>query len=251
MSSSFSHNSNLFQIYISDHEEVLPPSLESCRDLFLDQFENYNYHLFGKAALRGFIANNFGSDVLAAYDALIPYAYKADLGRYCLLYAHGGWYADISLRPVIAGKVPLLDDVEIVYFHDYGNGPYQSSYHCQNGFMYVKKGHPLMLALIEAIVRNCRERYFGLTPLAPTGPGLLGELIIRHLGEHTHHGFFMQLTPDHPQKNRAYVGPAGHLMALHKTAWNPMATEGSLRALGASGVNNYAKLWSSRLIYAD
>ena len=138
MNSSFSKNSNLFQIYISDAEEALPPSLLPCRDLFMDQFENYDYHLFNKSALREFVASNFDSDVLAVYDALVPYAYKADLGRYCLLYVYGGWYADITLRPTISGKVPLLGDVEIVYFHDYGNGPYQSSYHVQNGFMYVK-----------------------------------------------------------------------------------------------------------------
>ncbi|WP_156097863.1 glycosyltransferase [Synechococcus sp. KORDI-100] len=250
MSSISTKSDNLFQIFISDGQSSLPPSLLSCQEDFIDQFSNYNYHFFNKLYLRQFIVEHFCKDVVAAYDTLLPYAYKADLGRYCLLYAFGGWYADITLKPVMTAKVPLLSSPEIIYFYDYGNGPYHSLYHCQNGFLYIKRGHRLMAECIEKILINCREKYIGCTPLAPTGPGLLGEKLIHHLGEQVHHGFFMQLTPFHKYKNRAYVGPSGHLMALHKSTWNRNASEGSLEAFGTSGVNNYIAMWSRKEIYA-
>ena len=65
-----------------------------------------------------------------------------------------------------------------------------------------------------------------------------------------HHGYFMQLTPHHKQKNRAYVGPKGEIIALHKSAWNPQATEGRLDAFGAKGVNAYTTMWLNKQVYA-
>ena len=65
-----------------------------------------------------------------------------------------------------------------------------------------------------------------------------------------HHGYFMHLTPHHKQKNRAYVGPNGEIIALHKTAWNPQAAEGRLDAFGAKGVNTYTTMWLNKQVYS-
>lgn len=40
----------------------------------------------------------FGCDALVAFDSLIPLAYKAGLGRYCLLLECGGLYTDLSIH---------------------------------------------------------------------------------------------------------------------------------------------------------
>ena len=60
------------------------------------------------------------SDVLNAFDMLKPLAYKADLARYCLIYKLGGWYADISLKPVVG--LSIDDSIDFVYFYDFGSG---------------------------------------------------------------------------------------------------------------------------------
>ena len=241
-------NANLFQIYLSDQQSTLPEGLRQCREDFRFHFSQYSYHFLNQESLRDFVASVYGGDVLWAYDLLKPYAYKADLGRYCLLYAYGGWYADITLK-FLAGA-PLLGETQLIYFYDHGNGPAVSGHFCQNGLFYAQKGLPLLAELIEAVVKHCKQRYHGPTALSPTGPGLFGEHIARYVPQHgIHNGYFMQLTPHHEQKNRAYVGPKGEIIALHKSSWNPRASEGRLDAFGARGVNTYTTMWLAKQVY--
>ena len=242
-------NNSIFQIYLSDAQLELPEGLRGCQDEVRRNFGQYAYRLFNRETLRAFVGSVYGGDVLWAYDQLKPYAYKADLGRYCLLHHFGGWYADVTLK-VLAGA-PLLPDTKLIYFYDHGNGPTQSGHFCQNGLFYAQKGLPLLADLISTVVRHCRERYIGPTALSPTGPGLFGRLIAQHVPQKgMHHGYFMQLTPHHKQKNRAYIGPKGEIIALHKSAWNPQATEGRLDAFGAKGVNTYTTMWLNKQVYA-
>ena len=56
------------------------------------------YYLYNDADCRAFIRSAFPPDVVAAYDRLIPTAFKADLWRYCVLYKFGGVYLDIKYR---------------------------------------------------------------------------------------------------------------------------------------------------------
>ena len=186
--------------------------------------------------------------MLWAYDCLKPYAFKADLGRYCLLYALGGWYADITLKPMMS--VAVDQDTRLVYFYDHGSGPCHALHGCQNGLLYARRHHPLMMDLIERVVVNCRNKFYGVNPLSPTGPTLLGKLVAKYVPSvFCHYGHFMQLTPWHNRKNRAYVGPEGDIFAYHKTAWNPGSSAGSLDQMGAKGVNDYTKMWFAKEVY--
>ena len=56
------------------------------------------YYLYNDADCRAFIRSEFPPDVVAAYDRLIPTAFKADLWRYCVLYKFGGVYLDIKYQ---------------------------------------------------------------------------------------------------------------------------------------------------------
>ena len=58
----------------------------------------FEYFLYDDDDCRLFIKEHFSTDVLNAYDRLIPYAYKADLWRYCVLYIYGGIYLDIKYQ---------------------------------------------------------------------------------------------------------------------------------------------------------
>ena len=48
--------------------------------------KDYKYIFFDDNQCREFIKENFNSDVIKAFDCLIPGAFKADLFRYCFLY---------------------------------------------------------------------------------------------------------------------------------------------------------------------
>ena len=240
---------NLFQIYLSDFELDIPPGLVQHQRSFQELQANMDYFLLNKETLRCFVQKHYGGDVLWAYDNLRPYAYKADLGRYCLLYSFGGLYADITLKPLLS--VNPSDQTKMVYFYDHGNGSCQAVHGCQNGFIYAKKGLELMKRCIERIVINCRDKYYGPNPLAPTGPNLFGSVISNYVPDSGyHHGYFMQLTPFHAKKNRAYVGPGGEIIALHKTAWSSGAKEARLDNFGAKGVNKYTTMWLHGEVYA-
>ena len=113
-------NYNLFQIYLSDKQPDLPESLKGVQEQFQQVFREYDYCYYNFETLRSFICQNYPHQVIAAYDSLKPYAYKSDLGRYCLLYKYGGWYAYISLKPLLSCGV--TENTQLIYFYDHGAG---------------------------------------------------------------------------------------------------------------------------------
>ena len=110
-------NKNFFQITLStncEQDDHLPDLLEDASNISQACLSNFFYKRWNNASLRDFISTTFSGDVLQAYDILKPLAYKADLGRLCLLHAFGGWYADISLKIIS----PLLSQVPGAKFSD-------------------------------------------------------------------------------------------------------------------------------------
>src|SRR5258706_11233112 len=102
------------QIFISDDNGPLPPLLESMTLSVRTSFSSALYNLYDRKLLRNFITENFQTDVLIAYEKLRPYSFKADLGRYCILYKNGGWYFDIAVRCQSFVSVP--SHVDAIFF---------------------------------------------------------------------------------------------------------------------------------------
>jgi len=244
----------LFQIYITDPPATaLPQALESLSQELRTCFADFDYSLWNDQALREFIRQCFAADVLQAYNNLIPYAYRSDLARYCLLYHFGGWYADLGIR--MAGRYPVWSvsgDVDFIFFWDLGDvlAPFRSFYDCMNGLMFSRPGNPVLATAIELVVKHSREHLYGCDSMSPTGPGVLGRAIAIHGKSERHYdGHFLQLTPQHHQKNRAYVTREGVIMAWHRSVLNPDAM--TLADLGATGTNDYRLLWRERRVYRD
>jgi mannosyltransferase OCH1-like enzyme len=137
---------------------------------FIDLNPEYDYKFFDDNECIEFIKINFNNDVLNAYNKLIPGAYKADLFRYCVLYIIGGCYFDI--KQIL--RVPLREIInpseDIILTQD----TYYRGYY--NAIMLSKPKHPLMLKLINQVVKNVFNNYYGTCPLCPTGPCLLYKL---------------------------------------------------------------------------
>lgn len=135
--------------------------------------------LFGDAACRAMIERNFPPRVLAAYDALVPTAYRADLWRYCALFLYGGFYADSKSSWARAGeglRAAVPDDVDVLVVADMWQTENlfvrQDLYNAVMGF---RPRHPLLGRVIGRVVRAVEERDYGRNPVAITGPGALGE----------------------------------------------------------------------------
>jgi len=157
------------KIYQTWYTKDLPPLMKECTKLLKKDNPEFEYYLFDDNDCIEFIKNNFDPDVLWAFKNLIPGAYKADLWRYCVLYINGGIYLDIKYNCINEFKLISLLDKEYyvldrkMMFFDTKQGIY-------NGLMVCKPKNPLLLKLINRVVYNVKNKFYGINSLNPTGP---------------------------------------------------------------------------------
>ena len=234
---------NVSQIFLSDSDAELSPFLKHATSTVQGAFPSADYQLYNKETLRNFISENYGESVVSAYDCLKPYSYKADLGRFCLLNKLGGWYLDIGVR--VVNPVEVGERIDFLAFRDIQRFSF-TSWACATTVLYSKPDNTALQFAIEMIINNCKNKYYGITPLCPTGPSLLGAALAANGGETNFvYGDYLELTPTHEQKNRAFVLPDGTIMA-----WSKPSGGGDLTGIGAKGVNNYNELWAAKQVYA-
>jgi mannosyltransferase OCH1-like enzyme len=197
-----SYNSIIpLKIYQTWHTKEMPRHMRENVELLKRTNPRFEYFLFDDNDCREFIKTHFRPDVLNAYDNLIPGAYKADLWRYCVLYVNGGVYLDIKFKCVNGFKLIALTEKEHfptdVAMNEYSIGENESVY---NGFMMSMPNNTILLNAIYQIVTNVNLKYYGKSPLSPTGPNMLGN-------------FF---PTDHKQQSivRRYVGSQGNGISI-------------------------------------
>jgi mannosyltransferase OCH1-like enzyme len=135
------------------------------------QHPDFHYQLFFLDTAREFIRENFESKVLTAFDSIIPFAFKSDLWRYCMLYKYGGIYLDMKYECTNGFRFSHLDPAQEYYVFDVNR---DSIY---NGFIVAKPNNSIFLHTINQIVKHTRERFYGVNDLTVTGPGLLGKMV--------------------------------------------------------------------------
>jgi hypothetical protein len=237
---------NAFSILITDQAAAaksgLPPAIIRNIESFRTQHPDASHRLFDQHDIRAFLRDNMESDVLWAYEQLLPYAYRADLARLCLLYELGGVYADLSVFfhsgwPVHPGKIAVFRDRAVV-------APWIVS----NTIISVPARFPALEAAIRMIVAHCRTRYRGASPLCPTGPVLFGKAIAMHCEpDQIHLGEVNNVSGRNTSEALVFVDTADGRLVAHRT--KSMA---GLRELGLrDGVNNYNDFYHAWLIYAD
>ena len=155
-------------VFLTWETKNLPPKMAKSVEKLKSENPEFEYHLYDEQERRKFIVKNFENDVVKAYDALIPGAYKADLWRYCVLYKHGGIYLDIKYHTVNGFKLVSITDKEY-FIRDIkpsGSGIY-------NALIVSKPGNEKLMNSINEIVKNVKNKYYGNNSLEPTGPLLL------------------------------------------------------------------------------
>lgn len=157
---------NIFQTW---HTKNLPDKMKKNVELIKNNNPAFNYYLYDDNDCRNFIQENFNSDVLNAFDTLIPGAYKADLWRYCILYKLGGIYVDIKYKPLNEFKFINLTEKEHWVLDVDKIGVY-------NAVMVCLPNNQILKRAIDKVVENVKRRYYGNCSLEPTGPRLLGAL---------------------------------------------------------------------------
>ena len=241
---------NSFQIYLNEKSNDIPPILEEATRTFKLSFPNNNYILYNFESLDELIKNKIGKDAHNAFLKLLPFAYKADLAKYCISYLYGGWYADISIKFL---KGVNLNNVDFLGFQDLGDGtfkPYTLPYSIQSSLFYSEPKNKILEKAIEIVIENCKYENYGVSPICPTGPGVLGRSFAK-FGQKASQiiGTFTTLTPNHEYKNRSYILPDGQILALHKNAWLKDAQPGDISLFSQKGTNNYIEMYRQKNIY--
>jgi len=224
----------IHQIVLSDDSLLYKPNENSLK--VKSQFGADNYVLWNLTSTRDFISDNYPPHVTAAFDSLLPYAYKCDLARFCILNHFGGIYADVSvgkIRPINVGEK------EMVIFRDLNSD--RTSWKVATSFFYSVPKNPILLDAIEQIVANVNNNYYGYDPHFPTGPSVFGLAVAK---------FGLQVDLLIGQywwfKNRRnkFVLSNNIVIARHKRGGSRMGGNS-----GILGGNNYNELWANRRVY--
>jgi mannosyltransferase OCH1-like enzyme len=161
-------------VYQSWCSHKLPPHMKRCNDTFKEINPEFQYVLYDDTECRAFIVAHFPTDVVDAYDCLIPGAFKSDLWRYCILYIHGGIYIDIKYECV--GDFRLIQLFDTAVYPTAAIAETGPKY-IHTGLLMTPKGNSLYAKCIDQIVRHVKEKFYGDSPMAPTGPELFGGLL--------------------------------------------------------------------------
>ena len=242
---------NVFQIFLTGSKEELPPFLQRTTNSIPKYFRGFNHKIFVNEELRSFIKDNYDNEVLWAYDSLKPFSYKSDLGRFCLLHQYGGWYFDIAIE--CKKRFIPKHDIDLICFRDEQRHA-KNSWAVAGGIIYSKPKNIIMLTAIEDVIRNCKEKWYGRTPLCPTGPGLLGEVIAkRNRGQEIVFGELVRPMIPFTRKNfpllkrlikTRFILPNNETIGIVKPARG-----GDLKSLGVNSSNNYNTFWHEKNVY--
>jgi len=217
-------------IYQTWHTKDLPPLMRNAVDKIIRSNPRFNYKLFDDNDCRNFIKDNFNQDVLNAFDTLIPGAYKADLWRYCILYKNGGVYLDIKYTPYNGFRFINLMEKEHWVLDMDKHGIY-------NALMVCKPNNEILLKAINKVVDNVKRKFYGHSPLHPTGPLMLAQFFTQSDKNNfdMYHDIYRSIT------NR-FIFYNGYL--VFKTYNSYLAEQKTHEK-----VNHYTCLWGSRKIY--
>ncbi|WP_231136124.1 glycosyltransferase family 32 protein [Gluconobacter thailandicus] len=209
------------------------------------------YILWNNESIEEFIKANFDLSVYETYKSITAFAYKADLARYCILYIMGGMYIDLGIRMMNPWEIP-----EKKGFSTFKELCFtaESWTIMQNGLIWSLPKRRELEICIDWIVNNYKNKFYGKTPLCPTGPVMYGRAIAAAMVENGQSlaaddqwiGEYRWTTPEGGMKNDAYVSP-DHKIIAFRTKLVP----GDLSHLGLSGTNNYKEIWLSRQMYGE
>jgi mannosyltransferase OCH1-like enzyme len=220
------------KIFQTWHTKDLPPKMREIVESLKSQNPRFKHYLFDDNDCREFIRKHFDHEVLNAYDSLIPGAYKADLWRYCVLYIHGGIYLDIKLNCINGFKLIELTEKNHLVRDRLGK---LSIY---NALMACQKGSPFLWKAIYRIVINVNKRFYGKCPLEPTGPVMLGNIVLNNN--------LLKIVDMSHYKDGGYI--------LYKNRFiisteYPEYDEERRSSLSVLNIKRYADLWNERSIY--
>ena len=165
------------KIFQTFYTNEVPKHLYDVVQTWITKNPDWEYHLFDDKQSRKFIEQHFSKIELDAYDELLPGGCKADLWRYCVLYVHGGVYADIKQQLFLSLNKIIPHDVEFLSIKDRNLLGNAFNGYIYQAFICSKPKHPFLKKAINMICKNVQKGYYGPDCLHISGPALMGKAI--------------------------------------------------------------------------
>jgi len=227
------------KIFINSEMKELP--IENNVQQAIDTWKNlnpgYSIKLWYGNDCRDYLLNHFGKEYLECFDNIIPYAYKADFMRYCIVYNEGGWYSD--WQQVLLCSLDNFKNYSWVSCWDTTGEENKNNGCMQNGFFGCGKHNKILKECISEVMKNCREKNYGKSPWYPTGPCLLGDVFRKINLTNTKLGY---------TENDPVDGPC-FIIDSKKIIINKCCSDINVPATNFKNGNNYFNLWKERKVY--
>lgn len=223
----------IHQIIIADKlKQNIPANIDTIKSFF----PKFDHVVWDYKRIKNLILKNNDEYVLKAIDSIRPYAFKADIARYYIIYNLGGWYSDLNNFFVTE---PPQNENEMIFFRDVQSLT-KTSWSVQCSLFYANRNHKILKYAIDQCVENVNNKYYGGHPLSPTGPNLFGSVIARdNLPEQN--SYLIGNMKKTPSSSGFYIDSI--LFAKYKP--NNLKPANS----GLDGGNNYEKMWLSENLY--
>ena len=151
---------------------------DTIKDIFLDlmnQNPEYQLYYFDNDECDQFM-KDYSNDVFKCYDKLIPGAFKADFFRVSLLEKYGGCYSDLS-HVILVPLNDILLDYNMVLVRD------NTKTNIYNAFMCTIPNYIFFKQIINAIINNIINNYYGKSVYDITGPSLVGKVYMNFINK--------------------------------------------------------------------
>ena len=144
--------------------------MQKYSDCLKNENPEFEYLLYTTESAREFIRNHFDTIVLHAFDSLVPFSFKADLFRYCVMYICGGIYLDMKFESVNGFRFSELIEKEQYVLDVDGNSIY-------NALLICKPQSKVMFKCIFQIVKHVKDKDYTDCDLSITGPGMIKHMV--------------------------------------------------------------------------
>ncbi len=226
-----------YDVYQCWHTVHIPAGMRKTIHENVKANPEFNFHFYNDAACRKFLSKHFSSDVVKAYDALKPSAYKADLWRLCIIYKYGGIYMDAKFKIANPSEFKKCVETTGLYVQDLGEN------RVYNGFFCAKAGNAILKKCINDIIHNVTSRYYGNGSLDITGPVLVGRNLLKTNNDEVK--YRLVTMPDINNNNIFYIVDklSGDLILQSYDKYR--------KEQDRSGTPHYHYLWKQKDIYND
>ena len=159
---------------------ALPQQIQKSMASFSKFAPEFQQVYMDDAGRSAFVAAEF-PQYAAAFESVVPGAYRADLWRLLVVLRHGGVYSDIC-QHLVAPLGPLLAGHDAVFVLDEPQWVRNKTFAIFNGFFAARPGHPLLAAIVDQVMADVRARQYNKSPLDIAGPWAWGRAFQRVYG---------------------------------------------------------------------